>query len=267
MPTINVNDINLYYEVHGQGEPLVLIHGMTLDCTAWEPQLADFCKQYQVIVFDNRGVGRSDAPNGDYSTDSMTKDTVALLDALKIDSAHVIGVSMGGMIAQKLAIQYPQRVKSLILVSSTAKMPPFGKHVMQVWLRMLEEKVESETILREQLSWLFTERFFEDPVQIDAVVKTVLNHPHAQPVNGFKGQIAALLEHDTSAQLNQIPVSTLVLAGKEEKVLSLKSFEALSAGIPKSQLSLLEGGGHSFFMEIPKSFNRAVLAFLKQVTA
>ena len=114
MPTVRVGDINMYYEIHGKGEPLLLIMGLGSDLTSWIFQIPEFSKKYRVIAFDNRGVGRSDAPDVPYSTAMMADDTTGLLDALGIERAHILGLSMGGFIAQELALKYPQRVKSLI---------------------------------------------------------------------------------------------------------------------------------------------------------
>ena len=123
MPQIKVGDINMYYEVHGEGIPLVLIHGLGADTNAWMFQMPELATKYKVVIFDNRGVGQTDTPDIPYSAQMMADDTADLMDALNIAEAHILGYSLGGFIAQELAIKYPQKVRSLILATSSACMP------------------------------------------------------------------------------------------------------------------------------------------------
>ena len=262
MSTIKVHDINLYYEIYGEGEPLVLIQGLGLDSSAWLNQTPAFSQKYQVILFDNRGIGRTDAPESSYSTESMVNDTVTLLNALAIDNAHVLGFSMGGFIAQRLAHKYPERVKSLILVGTAAKLSPIATHIIQLWLRMLEEEVNPETRMRAQLPWLFTENFFENSEQVEALIQLSLAYPYLPTIHGFAGQVAACIEHNSLNHLNQIVSPTLVLVGQEDILIPVKLSQELARGLPNAELLILEGGGHNFFYEIPEQFNRAVLNFL-----
>ncbi|MCK4963645.1 MAG: alpha/beta fold hydrolase, partial [Dehalococcoidia bacterium] len=147
MPTTKVGDINMYYEVHGEGEPLLLIMGLGSDLTSWIFQIPEFSKKYQVIAFDNRGVGRTDAPDVPYSTAMMADDTTGLLDALGIEKAHVLGLSMGGFIAQELAVKYPQRVKSLVLAATAAGPYSWATHVLGIRIRLAQEGVKQETLI------------------------------------------------------------------------------------------------------------------------
>ncbi|MCK5654501.1 MAG: alpha/beta fold hydrolase, partial [Dehalococcoidia bacterium] len=121
MPKAKVNEVNIDYAVHGQGEPLVLIQGLGGPRSGWIFQTRAFGKYYRVITFDNRGVGKSDKPGGSYTVRTMADDTIALLDYLGVDKAHVLGISLGGMIAQEIAINYPERVRKLILACTAAE--------------------------------------------------------------------------------------------------------------------------------------------------
>ena len=255
----------MYYEVHGEGEPLLLIMGLGGDLTGWIFQTLEFSKQYRVIVFDNRGVGRSDAPDTPYSTELMADDAAGLLNALDIDKAHILGLSMGGMIAQELALKYPQRVKSLILATTAACPHSTNKHVLDTWTRMALEGVSVETRFREQLPWIFTDKFFDNPELVQLALNTKLANPDPQPAYAYTRQVAACLEHDARDRLGQITAPTLVLVGKEDILLPIQMSEELAAGIPNAELVVLEGGGHGFLVEIAGKFNRAVLDFLENV--
>lgn len=262
MPTAKVGDINMYYEVHGEGEPLLLITGLGGDLTGWIFQIIEFSKKYRVIVFDNRGAGRTDAPDVPYSIEMMADDTAGLLDVLGIERAHILGLSMGGFIAQELALKYPQRVQSLILATTAASPHSSNKHVLDTWARMALEGVSVETRLREQLLWIFTDKFFENPELVQMAINTMLANPQPQPTYAFARQVTACVEHDTRDRLGEITAPTLVLVGKEDILLPVKLSEELAVGIPNAELVVLEGGGHGFLAEIADKFNQAVLDYL-----
>lgn len=265
MSTVKVNDINIYYEVHGEGAPLVLIAGLGLDVTGWMFQTPDFSRKYRVIVFDNRGAGRTDAPDTPYSVEMMADDTAGLLDALGIEKAHILGVSMGGYIAQEFALKHPQRVKSLILATTGAIVLSLAKYVVDTWIRMAQEGVSQEILIRDLLPWLFTEKFFENPEQAQMATDAMLANPYPQPTYAFARQAAAIMEHDTRNRIGQITAPTLVLVGREDLLCPVKLSEELAASIPNAELVILDGGGHGFPIEIPEKFNQTVLDFLAKV--
>ncbi|WP_158535177.1 alpha/beta fold hydrolase [Acaryochloris thomasi] len=257
----------MYYEVHGRGEPIVLIHGLSMDSSTWLNQVSVLSQKFQVIVFDNRGVGQTDAPNEDYSTEMMADDTIALLQFLKVDNAHVLGFSMGGMIAQIVALKCPELVKSLILNTTAAQLPAKAKYIVQNWLRMLNENVSLETRIREGFLWVYTDDFFKHDETVTASVNLASNHPHPLSTHGFAGQVAALIKHDTRSRISQISVPTLVLIGGDDIFIPVEFSEELAGKIPKAELVELERGGHNCWMEFPELFNQAVMQFLDSVTS
>ncbi|MBW4539698.1 MAG: alpha/beta hydrolase [Myxacorys chilensis ATA2-1-KO14] len=267
MPRTQIGNIGMYYEVHGSGEPVVLIHGLSMDSSTWFNQVSALSQKYQVIVFDNRGVGQTDAPHETYSTEMMANDVAALLKFLNVDNAHILGFSMGGMIAQTLTLKYPELVKSLLLTATAAQFPARAKHLVQIWLRMLNENVSLETSVRDSFLWVYTNEFFEHDETVTASVNLALNHPHPLSPQGFAGQVAALMQHDTRSGINQISVPTLVLIGRDEIFIPLEFSEELAAKIPKAELVILERGGHNCWMEFPEQFNQAVMQFLEGVTS
>lgn len=262
MPIAQVRDINLFYEVYGTGEPLLLIHGLGLDSRAWASQIAALSQTYQVIVFDNRGAGRSDAPATIYSTEQMAEDTIALLNLLAIDRVHVLGFSMGGLVAQVLALKYPTRVKSLLLVSTAARLPAMTQQVIQGWTQLLKEKIRPGTRMRLQLPWLFTDRFLQDSTQVDNLIEVSLHYPYQSTTHGFAGQVAACVSHNTLSHISQLSSTTLVLGGREDILIPAKASQELARKIPNATLQIVEGAAHNFFLEMPDRFNQVVLHFL-----
>jgi pimeloyl-ACP methyl ester carboxylesterase len=257
----------MYYEIHGSGEPVVLIHGLSMDSSTWFNQVPTLSQNYQVIVFDNRGVGQTDAPDEDYSTEMMADDTVALLKFLNVDSAHILGFSMGGMVAQIIALKYPELVKSLLLNATAAQFPAKAKHLVQTWLRMLNENVSLETRVREGFLWVYTDDFFEDDETVMASVNLAIDHPYPLSNHGFAGQVSALMKHNTRSQISQILVPTLVLIGKDDVLIPIEFSEELAVRIPKAELVILERGGHNCWIEFPELFNQAVMQFLERLTS
>ncbi|MFQ5455696.1 MAG: alpha/beta fold hydrolase [Nitrospirota bacterium] len=262
MSAIRIGDISMYYEVYGDGEPLLLINGLGLDSSFWMPQVSVFSQKYRVIVFDNRGVGQTDAPEVSYTTDMMADDTIMLLDHLSIARTNILGFSMGGLIAQKIAIKYPERVNSMILASTAAELSPKAKQIISVWRRMLQEKINPETYLRQQFLWVFTDRFLANDEQVSSLVDIFLRHPFAQTLHGFSGQANACLEHNTSNQLQQINIPTLILVGSEDIFIPVHLSKELANGIKNAELIILKDGGHGFCSELAEKFNQTVLNFL-----
>lgn len=264
MPTVKVGDINMYYEINGAGPPLLLIMGLGSDLSAWMFQIPEFSKKYQVVAFDNRGVGRTDAPDKPYSVKMMADDTVGLMNALRIDVAQIVGVSMGGFIAQELALKYPGRVKSMALVCTAAKSLPKCNSIISGWSAAVSDEVSAKTFVQLGLPYLFTDRFFEDQQMVQKAMEILSSNPYPPTVHGYARQVTACIQHDTRARLKAITVPTLVLVGKEDNLLPVKLSEELASLIPNAKLVVLDGGGHGFTAEIPDKFNQAVLEFLTQ---
>ena len=263
MPTVKVGDIHMYYEVHGKGQPLLLIIGLGSDLSNWMFQIPEFAKEYQVVAFDNRGVGRTDAPDVPYSVKMMADDAVGLMDVLGIDKAQVLGVSMGGFIAQELALRHPSRVRSLILVATaSAGTYHLGAHITGAWAAAKTEGVSQRTFFRLVSPFLFTDKFFENSGTVEMFLDIISASPYLQPAHAFAHQVTACIEHNARGRLSQIAAPTLVLVGKDDILLPVKLSEELAAGIPKAKLVVLEGGGHGFNVEIADRFNQAVLEFL-----
>jgi pimeloyl-ACP methyl ester carboxylesterase len=267
MPITKANGIELYYEVHGEGEPLLLIMGLSLSSKSWFRTIPALSEQYKVIVFDNRGVGLSGKPNTPYSIELMAEDARAVLDAAGVESAHVYGISMGGMIAQRLAVTYPDRVRSLILGCTT---PGGEKHVQpgaEVSMLMLARG--SSTATPEEMAWatapiLYSQSFLEN--HRDLVAEDVKRRieipvlPYAYIL-----QLQACLAHDTSNEIEQIRVPVLVIHGDEDKLVPYENGVTLAEKIPNAEFLTIKGAGHIYVTEANDLVNKKVLEFLNNL--
>jgi 3-oxoadipate enol-lactonase len=259
-----VGGLNMYYEVHGKGKPFLLISGLGSDLNSWALQIPEFAKKYRVIAFDNRGSGRTDAPDMPYSIRMMAEDTAGLMDALSIGKAHVLGVSMGGYIAQELAIRCPGRVESLILVSTSVGPYLLKISILQAWAHQALRDMRPMTFFQIMIPFMFNDRSFETPGVLEMAVATIAGHSSTPP-QILARHMTACVEHDARGRIGQIAAPTLVLAGKEDPFVPFSLYEELAASIPNARLMVLDGGGHGFNSSIADKFNRAVLEFLDQV--
>jgi pimeloyl-ACP methyl ester carboxylesterase len=266
LPITNANGIELYYEIHGEGEPLLLIMGLSLDSKSWFRTVPALSKHYKVIVFDNRGVGLSSKPNTPYSIELMAEDARAVLDAAEVESAHVYGISMGGMIAQRLALKYPERIRSLILGCTTSGGENHVQPSPEVSMHMVSRA--SSTATPEEIAWatapiLYSQSFIEnhrDLVAEDIKIRTenpIL--PHA-----YMLQLQACLAHNTYALLNQIKAPTFVIHGDADRLVPYENGVTLAEKIPNAEFLTVSGAGHIYVSEESNLVNNKVLEFLKK---
>jgi len=267
MPVAKVGDINIYYEIHGKGEPLVLIYGYAGDSGLWFRQLPVLSKKYRVIAFDNRGVGRSDKPDIPYTMAMMAGDIAGLLDTVGIDAAHIFGISMGGMIAQHFALDYPQRVISLILgctfCGGVHSIQPKPESVAALFDFERLKKMTPEEVVRQLIPFLFSQEFIEkNPGIVEQRVAKSLEYPLL--LHGFTRQAEVIAGHDTYELLPRIKSPTLVVAGDNDRLIPVENSRILASRIPEAELVILKGPGHEFFIEDADEANRIVLDFLRR---
>ncbi len=272
MTIATINGIEMYYEEHGDAnaEPLLLIMGFTMNAAAWAPQIPALAERYHVIAFDNRGAGRTTQPDGGYTIPQMAGDAAALLDHLGIASAHIIGASMGGMIAQEFAIRHPGRVRSLVLACTTPGGPKSAGYaeMMTTSAEGLEINDLSEMLTPERLTegmeQLFTPAFIAHPGPgLMQMGSAAMLYP--QTLAGMKGQLAAIRAHDTYDRLTTISAPTLVIGGDADTLVDAKNSPLLASRIPNAKLHMLPGQRHGFTAEKPEETNRVILDFLAQV--
>ena len=268
MPRVKVKDGEIYYEADGQGQPFIFFSETACDGEIWKLfQVPEFSKDHRVIVHDYRGTGRSSKPSMDYSTPMFCDDAVAVLDDLNVKDAIVLAHSMGGRVAQLLALEYPERVKKLILASTGASFPgPAG-----LPLAMCKEMIEwgYEKYIREHTIQVgFTPEFVRDqPDRLEAFFRARL--ANLCPVEFYLRHVLARQGHDTSGWLKDIRVPTLVMVGEQEgdpKVVMTHrmSSDILAKGIPNAKFVVLANQKHNYFASAPEEGHRVIRDFLRE---
>src|SRR4029450_2587664 len=264
MPKVRVNGIDLHYEESGGGEPLLMIMGFGGDHQAWAFQVPEFAERYRVITFDNRGAGQSDGPDVAYSTRMMADDAVGLLDVLRIERAHVLGVSMGGMIAQEVALDHRRLVRSLQLHCTYARPDQYMLALMEAW-RGIRTKATLEEWMRTVALWLFAPRTYQERSDfVEAIIQTALANPYPFSLTGFLRQGDAVRAHDTLDRLPTLACATLVSVGTDDILVPPRFARQIASTIPKAQLRTFPDLGHAYFWEDPTAFTPMSLKFPKQ---
>jgi len=262
MPYSDATGFRMYYEEHGRGFPLMLVNGLGSDHLEWLHQLSAFAPHFRVIVFDNRGTGMSDVPPGPYTTARMADDVAALLGALEIARAHVLGVSLGGMIAQEVALRHPDRVEGLVLGCTG----PGGRLSVRpspesMAAFALVEGEDPEAKLRRMIPFLYTDECIRDrPEEAEGFLRRRLDHP--APAEGYLAQLSAAVTHDAASRLKAIRAKTLIITGDADRLVPWENSLRLAGRIPGAKLVVLPGAPHRLFAENAADFNREVLQFL-----
>jgi pimeloyl-ACP methyl ester carboxylesterase len=277
MSIAKVDTIELYYEEHGRGDPLLLIMGLAADSMAWMFQVPEFSKHYRTIVFDNRGVGRSSKPPGPYTISQMADDTAGLIDVLGIAHTHVVGVSMGGMIAQELALRHPRLVRGLVLACTYPEPDADIERQREFSVGELGGRVSAGGDIQIDLKALDPMAFFQQLLPLAFNQEFIEKElPKIMPLfagalqYGFSmeailGQVAAVMSHKATDRLHQIAAPTLVITGDADRLVPPANSEILAKYIPGARLVKIPGGSHGFNFETPEVFNREVLSFLASV--
>jgi pimeloyl-ACP methyl ester carboxylesterase len=253
MPTLTIDDTDIYYERRGAGEPLLLIQGLGGNSLHWgEGFLRGLEDTFELVLYDHRGAGRSGVLEGECTIPGLAADAVALLDALQVESAHVVGISMGGMVAQELVLAHPERVRTLTLGCSFPGGPE-AKMTDQAVVGMLAEAVlsgDGERAMRVGYEIMIAPEFAADPANYELYAKVA--GQYQAPIPTLMGQLSAILAHDTSQRLGELDVPTLVVHGTADRLLESVNGELLARLIPGARLELIEGAGHMFFWEQPE---------------
>lgn len=267
MPQVEANHITINYDQQGTGDPLVLIPFLAADHACYAFQVADYAKHFTCITLDPRGTGETDKPEGDYSVELFADDVAAFLQAMRIEEAHIFGLSLGAATGMWLAAKYPDKVRSLSLHSGWTKTDPFLETVVRGWQVMAKALGSvSEMIIQAIFPWCFTpELYAARPDYIRSLADFVRSRP-AQPVDAFVQQSNAVIAHDVEAQLGRITAPTQITFGRYDLVTSTRFADAIKNNIRDSELLIFEGCSHAMVYEKVEEFNQKTLAFLQSHT-
>ena len=263
MNTVQVNGINLYYEIHGQGEPLVLIEGLASDHNAWGPHLDALTKHFRCLIFDNRGMGHTDKPESEYTTRVYAEDTASLMDAVGFSDAHLAGLSMGACIAQELCLAYPDKVRSMVLVSGWARPDNYFAELVNLWIQMAENS-ETDVMWKDILLWSFSPKMYKERPKDIQSLKDDLNQADIS-MRAFIQQARSLITHDAYDRLAQVKVPALILVGSADIFTPYRLAEELHRAIPGSQLEVLENQAHAFPLENPQALDGRLIHFIQNL--
>lgn len=264
--TFKSHGLNLYYETHGSGPPLVLIMGIGYDATLWELNQVGFLSGYfQTIIFDNRDVGRSDRATDPYRIDDMADDVVSLLDHLEIDQAHVLGLSMGGMIGLACAINHPDRVQTLILTGTGAAPARSVFDPIRIWDFIKQQDTNGEVFAAEQFIWLFSESFRRNREAVEQTLALLASNPNPVSPEAYHRQASAYGQFDVLDDLPTVRVPTFVIAGEQDRLTPPWICREIADRIPGAEMTVLtgEGASHALPLERPNEFNELVLSYIQ----
>jgi len=262
MPRVRVGELELCYEVDGTGEPALLIMGLGGEHHAWDLVRADLARRYRLILIDNRDAGESDEARSGYGIADMAADAIAVMDHLGHERFHVVGASMGGAIAQQVALLAPQRVVSQVLACTWGRTDPFLAAILASW-RFMVARLTPEEFLSAQTPWAFTYRFFQDPpAELLARQAEFRARGLLKSVEAYQRQVDACLAHDALGILPMLRTPTLVLVGEDDILTPPRYGRALAAALPSAEVIVVPATGHACFLETPKAFGDRVLRFL-----
>jgi pimeloyl-ACP methyl ester carboxylesterase len=265
MPQIVVQGRKVYYERHGdqQGTPLILVMGMGGSCHGWLPlQVPDFSAARRTLIFDHRGVGESEDPGGPFSTAQLADDTCGLLDALQIERADILGIFLGGMAAQELALRHPDRVERLVLAGTYARPDAKRRMLLEQWRELARRDAPMEVMIRERLLWTLQDETLEQHDLIDSMVDFFNRGGAPLTPDLFARQCDACLNHDAADRLRDIRQPTLVICGRQDALTPPRFHRELADEIPDAHLVTIAHGGHLVMLESARHFNHTILQFL-----
>jgi pimeloyl-ACP methyl ester carboxylesterase len=258
MAFVENQGVRIYWDDQGSGAPLLLIMGLGWSSHAWYRTRPILNERYRTIVLDNRGVGQSDAPPGPYSIPQMASDAAAVLGAAKVNAAHVFGVSMGGMIAQEFALQYPQKVRSLILGCTAAGGPEAVRADQSALQVLMTRSLNPDEFAKAINPFIYDRGTPSQRIAEDTEVRRKW-YPTA---DAYYAQLQAILAWESYSRIAQIALPTLVIHGENDKLVPPENGKLIAARIPGAKLVLIPNASHIFVTDQPEAAHAAILDFL-----
>jgi 3-oxoadipate enol-lactonase len=261
MPSFAHGGIATHYERKGQGRPLMLIAGLAADNAFWAPSVDPLAARFDVVMPDNRGGGRTTPLDATTSIRAMADDCIALADHLGLATFSLAGHSMGGMIAQEIAIRHPGRIDRLVLAATSPCATPRDNALFAAWSALFAV-VERSLWFRNLFPWVLSPAFFDKPPSLDVLVQLAVTYPYQQTPQALAGHVRAIAGFDARAGLSSIAARTLVMAGTRDLVFRIEDAAAFARSIPGATFAPIEGAAHSFPIETPADFTQRVAHFL-----
>ena len=262
MAYIEANGINMYYEERGEGEPLLLIMGLGTDHAGWDKHVVEFEKHFRCILPDNRGTGKTDKPEGPYTIRMMAEDSLACMDRLGIEKAHVNGCSMGGAIALEMVRMAPERVGKIVLTASFAKLDAYGKRIPLVFKNAYDAM--DRKAYKELTDLIVYSRRFHINNMSELEEMENAEKPDRMPLHAFCAQADALIECDATGWLGNIENDCLICAGECDLFSPLEHAVWMKDTMPNAELIVDHGRGHTFHFENAENYNKNVVSFLEE---
>ncbi|MFO0956266.1 MAG: alpha/beta hydrolase [Isosphaeraceae bacterium] len=261
MPKVNANGRMLYYEEAGEGPPLIFLSGLGGDHRAFSMTIRHLAARFRCLALDNRDSGQSDRARGHYTTRDMAEDVAGWMDAIGLESAHLLGQSLGALIAQHVALAHPQKVRSLILASTHGGSNHWRKAVLDSWIQM-RGGLEPGPFTKATLPWLVAPRFYHRPEQIEGLIRFAERNAWPQDPDAFTRQARAAQGHELRGKLNRIQARSLVLVGEFDLVNPPHIARELADELPNAVFRVMPGVGHMPHIEDNLLFRREAQAFL-----
>jgi pimeloyl-ACP methyl ester carboxylesterase len=265
MPVCRLPGLELYFVERGQGEPLIFLNGLAGDSMSWMGQLKTFNRHYRCLALDNRDVGQSSYVASAYTIRDLAQDLVGFCEQLRLGPAHVVGVSMGGMIAQEMALAAPDRVASLVLVNTLAEADDWFRATLDLFKLIRQQGPDTATFFSRLLPWWVSHEFFRDSGRTSWLMWLLSQNPYAQKLEGFMRQLEAVATHSTATRLGAIRCPVLILSGVDDHIMPPRFALELKKLIPHALLQQVAGVGHALPVENPVLFNNSLSQFLNSL--
>lgn len=262
MPTVQHKGLTFYYAERGEGVPLIFLNGLAGDHQYWMGQLRALSKHFRCLALDNRDTGQSSYASASYTIPDLADDVAGFMEQLSLPAAHIVGLSLGGMIAQEIALRHPARVRSLLLVGTVAKADAWFSATLDAYGCIRRQVRDTSEFFQVLLPWLVSHRYFEHPERVEWLKALLAQNPHPQKSEGFFRQFEAIRGHDAVGRLRSITCPVLIAAGEDDSIAPPRYSRQLAAHLPQARLEIMAGIGHAPPIEDPRGFNRLIEGFL-----
>jgi pimeloyl-ACP methyl ester carboxylesterase len=262
MPTVQHKGMSFFYAERGEGTPLIFLNGLAGDHLYWAGQLRAFSNRFRCLALDNRDTGQSTYASASYTIPELADDVAGFMEQLSLPAAHIVGLSLGGMIAQEIALRHSKRVRSLFLVGTVARADAWFCATLDAYACIRRQVRDTSEFFQVLLPWLVSHRYFEQPERVEWLKALLAQNPHPQKIEGFFRQFEAIRGHDTLDRLSAITCPVLIAGGEDDCIAPPRYARQLAELLPKARLEIMPGIGHAPPIEDPRGFNRLLEGFL-----